>query len=127
MAELQKALIATHEERNFSNGLKRLFRGYEVHVTSAVEETLQRCKEIVFDLYVIELNLGHRATDDIIPAITIYNVLREQGMEGLEQRFVGFTGWPKALEAAADQPFKSVDKFKLVGYISELVKTAGYK
>ncbi len=121
---LLKVLLATHSsEHYFAKSIVRTLRGYQVEVASTIEEALFLCGQYRYGWYILEANLGSPATNNISSLQQIYSFLQEQGIAGLEQKVVSFSGTLSALEAAEREGIKAVDTLRLAGYLhSKYVK-----
>ena len=119
MEPTKKALLATHvNDPSFNTSVRRSLLGYELTAAATVEEALKLCAGTQYDAYVIEANLGHPRQDDITGFRQIYNTLRAQGVQGLEQRMVGFSSTQGALDAVEDLGIPTVYKRDLGLYLS---------
>jgi len=86
--------------------------GYPVDSVSSTEEMLAKIKQREYKRYIMDLNLGHRNSPSIVPAIMIYDVVREQ-IESQRAKFLGIATNQQALAAAREIGIPAIDKLGL--------------
>ena len=118
MEPTKKALLATHMHNTpFNNSIRRSLPGYGFIAVATVDEALRLCAENLYDVYVVEANLEHSFTETITCFRQIYDALRAQGVEGLEQKMVAFSSTQGALDLVAELGIPAIQTTGLSGYL----------
>ncbi len=84
--------------------------GFAVEPAANLQEMVRYCQQGKYDAYVMDLNLGEAASLNIAPAREVYALLREQGIEGLERKFIGVSGSLDVVRAALREGIPAVCK-----------------
>ena len=96
---MKKALIGLHAELERGVYVGCCNGRYEVTAVGRVDEMRARVLEGPFDLYFMDLNLGHPGSPDVSPAIEIWGMVRERVEQGLT-KFLGISAADAAVAAA---------------------------
>lgn len=119
MVEPRKALVGLHGDlfigRTFSRQLTR--QGFLVEQVPDVETMLEYCGKGAYDLYLMDLNFGQEGGPDITPSRRVYALLQQQGIAGLEGKFVGVSGAFHVVEQAQREHIPAIIKTSLGDYL----------
>lgn len=116
----ENALLGLHGDPLIRKAFSRyLAERFSLTPASDVEQMLAYCRESRYGLYVMDLNFGKEAALDITPARTVYALLQEQKIEGLEQKFVGVSSDRRVVEMAQRAGLPAVLKPLFLDYFRE--------
>ena len=121
MTELQMALFGLHGDPAISKALVRVVSSqFKVEKVADVEQMLARCRQTHYGFYVMVLNFGQEAALNISPAQAVYQLLREQKIQGLERKFIGVSSSVEVVELAQQCSIPAILKPVFGEYFSGL-------
>ena len=123
MTSGKKALVGLHD-RFVANAFMRQLRGKGFTIDQALDlHAMQEyCGHTRYDILIMDLNLGCEGDLDITPARTIYNLLQQQGIEGLEQKFRGVSGSDEVIKLAQKEGIPAYSKTNFYHHLRELLE-----
>ena len=95
-------------------------RNYAVTSTSSPDEMLRLAQASPYSCYLMDLNLGTAESDDVTPAVEVYELVRARVEKG-EAHFIGITGLPKIVDAGLAKGIPSAIKpFNVRSWLEEI-------
>lgn len=122
MAEPRKALVGLHGDPFIGKAFSRqlAWQGFQVEQVPDVEAMLKSCRNQKYDLYLMDLNFGVEGGPDITPGRRVYEFLQQQGIAGLERKFVGVSSAFHVVEQAQREHIPAIIKTSLCDYLRNL-------
>ncbi len=95
-------------------------RDYEVDYAPTIEQMIEQAKKAEHQAYLMDVNLGSPGSEDITPAVEVFNLVRSRIVEGLA-KFIGISGDFKVVEAARKQGIPAENKmlFNLIDFLEQ--------
>ncbi len=92
--------------------------GYNVDKTMRPEEMLEQSRKGEHDVYLMDLNLGYPGSENITPAINVYDAVRKRVEKG-EARFLGISNTYDAVTRAKEKniPCESSMSVNLIDFL----------
>jgi len=107
----RKALFGLHNEVVYESFSRMAKKMGELTVDRARDqnEMLEKAQSETYQVYLMDLNLGSPASEDITPAREVYNLVRQR-VENGEAKFLAISGIPEPVDSARAEGIPAENK-----------------